>query len=283
MPRTMIVATDFSVRSDRALLRAELIARQTGAKLVLTHIVDEDQSARLISSTRQAAESLLAETVSTRSELGIDVQWLVRVSDIASGILVAADEVDADLIIVGPHRSRARDVFTGTTAERVLKSSKRPLLVAVEAPIAHYRRTLLAVDFDEPSKAAACAALELGVFDHTLVTVMHAFDTPAEGMLKRGMVDHTVIEEYRADERQNAAGELRRLLAELGLPRTTTRVAAITGTPARTILESSKREDADLIVVGTSQRKGFERLLVGSVTSDVIRDSERDILIVPVP
>ena len=45
--RTILVATDFSERSDRALRRATLFARAQGAKLVLVHGVDDDQPDRL--------------------------------------------------------------------------------------------------------------------------------------------------------------------------------------------------------------------------------------------
>ena len=280
---TIAVATDFSVRSDRALLRAKLIAQQTGAKLVMVHVVDDEQPPRLIESTRNAATAVLAEFAQTLRVESFAAESLVVVGDIASGILNAADQVEADLIIVGPHRRRFSDIFAGTTVERLVRSSKRPLLVAVEAPSAPYARTLLAIDLDEPSKAAAQAAVSLGIFDHTHVTIMHAFDAPAEGLMRRAGMDRDSIDDYRADLHGPAAEQLRDHLDELGLSRSSTRVIAINGTPARTILESARREGCDLVMLGTSQRKGLERLLIGSVTSDVIRDTRRDILIVPVP
>jgi nucleotide-binding universal stress UspA family protein len=111
---------------------------------------------------------------------------------------------------------------------------------------------------------------------------MHAFDTPAEGMLRRAIDSTGAIDDYVASEREIAVARLHELVRDLGLPATEQRVKAINGSPARSILESARSEDAHLIVVGTNQRKGFERLLIGSVTEDVIRDAHRDILIVPI-
>ena len=54
------------------------------------------------------------------------------------------------------------------------------------------------------------------------------------------------------------------------------------GSPARSILEAAQEADSSLIVLGTNQRKGFERALIGSVTADVVRDAQRDVLIIPV-
>ena len=279
----ILVATDFSARSDRALLRASLIARKTGASLILAHAVDADKPDMLIEADRAAASDLLVEAAATlRNDDRIDADWVVSINDVHAGILAAADETSADLIVIGPHRSRLRDVFVGTTAERLVRRSTRPLLIAVETPSAHHRTTLLALDFDEASKLAGREALAMGVFEHTEVVVMHAFDSPGEGLMRRSMEQSANVDRYIEAEGDEAAGKLRDLLNELGLPPSCQTVISMKGSPARTILESAQKVDSDLIVLGTNQRKGFERALIGSVTEDVIRDAHRDVLIIPV-
>jgi nucleotide-binding universal stress UspA family protein len=279
----IVVATDFSTRSDRALRRATLIARRTGGSLTLLHVVDADQQERMIATERDTARSVLEESAQTLTSVdGIAADSLVKVGDVHEGILEAAEEAAADLIILGPHRRRMRDVFVGTTVERVVRRSRLPLLVAVQTPSANYARTLLALDFDEASKSAARAALAMGIFERTEVVVMHAFDAPAEGMMRRAMEANEVIEDYVADRRSIALEKLHHFARELDLPPTDKRASAIMGSPARSILESALDEESHLIVLGTNQRKGFERMLIGSVTEEVIRDARRDILIVPI-
>jgi nucleotide-binding universal stress UspA family protein len=279
----ILVATDFSPRSDRALRRASLIARELGASIVLVHVVDADWPARLAESDRAAAGAILTDATATlRDHDGIEADWLVTNADVHEGILAAADETSADLIVIGPNRPRLSDIFIGTTAERLVRRSTRPLLVAVEMPAAPYRKTILTVDFDEASRAASRTALTMGIFDHTEVVVMHAFDTPASGMMRRSMQPPAEIDDYVELEREAAAGELRKFASEIGLPPTCQMAVSMNGTSARTILESAKEAGSDLIVLGTNQRKGFERALIGSVTADVIRDAHRDVLIIPV-
>ena len=281
--KRILVATDFSTRSDRALRRAVLVARRAEASLILVHVVDGDRSERLVASERREALSLLAEAADTLSSSdGIEAEPMVVVDDVHSGILDAADRSGAGLIVLGPHRRRARDVFIGTIVDRVVRRSRLPLLVAVQPPVSPYERTLLALDFDAASKSAGQAAVKMGIFADTDVVVMHAFDTPAEGMSRRSLQARDAIEEYVATERARAVERLDELVRELGLPPGGRRVAAINGTEARTILESATSEDAQLIVLGTNQRKGFERLLIGSVTEILIRDAHRDVLIIPV-
>ena len=278
----ILVATDFSSRSDRALRRATLIARRTGAALTLLHVVDAEEPPRLIAANQTEALSLLYETAETlRSGDGIEASPLVAIDDVAAGVLEAAEKIEADLIILGPHRKRVSDIFIGTTVERVVRRTRRPLLIAVPTPTAPYGRTLLALDFDEASRSAGRAALSMGIFDNTNVTIMHAFDTPAAGMLRRASETTDAIDHYVANERSQAIDRLQELVRELGLPPSQHRVATIKGTAAGSIIESALSEHADLIVLGTNQRKGFERLLIGSVTENVIRDAHRDVLIIP--
>jgi nucleotide-binding universal stress UspA family protein len=278
----LLVATDFSARSDRAIRRASLIARKLGAALTLLHVVDRDQSERLVEADRAASSDLLAETAATLRDVdGVDSRWAVKVDDVVYGILAAAEEIAADLVVIGPNRRRLRDIFVGTTAERVIQQSDYPVLIAVETPSADYRKTLLALDFDEASKVTGRQALAMGVFDHTEVIVMHAFDAPAQGMMRRAMMASDDIDHYIDGEGSTASGKLEQLREELGLPRTEHAVIATTGSPARTILDSARSIACDLIVLGATQRRGIERALVGSVSADVIRDAHRDILIIP--
>ena len=278
----LLVATDFSARSDRAVRRATLVARKLGAALTLIHVVDGEQSDRLVEADRATASDLLAETAATLREVdGIEADWAVKVDDVVSGILLAAEETAAELIVIGPNRRRLRDIFVGTTVERVVQQSDDPVLIAVDTPSGDYRKALLALDFDEASKSTGRRALAMGVFDHTDVVVMHAFDAPAQGMMRRAMMETEEIEHYVDGEGATASGKLEQLRNELGLPQTEHAVAATTGSPARTILESAQSIGCDLIVLGATQRRGLERALVGSVSANVIRDAHRDILIIP--
>lgn len=279
----ILVATDFSTRSDRALQRATLIAGRGGAALTLLHVVDGDRPSRLIASEEAAARSLLEEIARTVRETdGVEAEALVTVDDVDTGIIDAAEEVAAQLLVVGPHRPRFRDVFVGTKVDRVIRRARLPTLVATRVPSAPYGRTLLALDFDDASKSAARAALDLGVFDHTDVIAFHAFDAVGKGMMQRGMVSSEAIDEHVETERALAARQMRSFVGELGLPTMGQRVSESSGSPVRSIVDGTSSTGADLIVMGTNQRKGFERMLIGSVAEDVIHHSDHDILIVPV-
>ncbi|MGO4670648.1 universal stress protein [Bosea sp. 2RAB26] len=280
--KRILVATDLSTRSDRALRRATLIAKRLGSSLSLVHVVDGDLPHRMIEAERSAAISVLEDTVRSTCEAdGVSAKFEIVVDDSFNGILSAADEFGADLIVLGPHRRRFRDVFTGTTVERVIRRSRIPVLVAIQPPSTVYERTLLALDFDDASKAAAQGALRMGIFSKSAVKIVHAFDAPALGLMKRSVLDPVAINAYLDKERVEAAERLEAYTNELGIPPTPSGVVLREGSPAQTILVSAQDERSDLIVLGTSKKSGVKRALIGSVAEQVLRDAERDILIIP--
>lgn len=67
--KRILVATDFSTRSDRALRRAILLARQVSAEIILVHVVDDDQPPRLVKAEERAAGHLLNDLAATLREV----------------------------------------------------------------------------------------------------------------------------------------------------------------------------------------------------------------------
>lgn len=278
----ILLATDFSTRSDRALRRATIVAKDLGAALSLLHVVDDDQPAHLVRSQSLASKAMLEECARTIADYdGVAVDTRVVAGDAFSGILAAADDADADLIVLGPHRRQLRDVFVGTTAERTVARTNRPVLIAAGAPTAPYDRALVATDLEEDSRSMPKRFAELGLVAAGDVVALHAFDAPVRGMMQRGLSDNGAINDYLMSEELRASDAFDRFMAGIGLRNIRRRVTRIKGSAARTIIESARADDMPLIVVGTSQRKGIERFVVGSVAEDVLGEADRDVLVIP--
>jgi len=280
--KRIVAATDFSTRSDRALRRAVLLAVRHEAELTLVNVIDDDQPAYLIDRQREGAVELLAQASRTIEEIDhIAAEFVVKTGEPFAGILQAADEIDSDLVIVGPHRRQFLDTFIGTTAERTIRRSQRPVLMANAMPAGPYRRTLLAVDFDDASRSAVDAVRRFGILDRTETIALHLFDAPAAQMMSRAMEPRAAIDHYVESEERLSRKEFGALLAKAGLHKVEQVLKPHRGSPAADILAVADERDSDLVVVGTNQRKGLVRLLLGSVAQKVLLDSERDVLVVP--
>lgn len=53
------------------------------------------------------------------------------------------------------------------------------------------------------------------------------------------------------------------------------------GSPHESIVQAAENLDADIILMGTHSRKGFQRLIFGSVTESTIRDTSRPVMAIP--
>lgn len=280
--KRILVATDFSTRSDRALRRAVLIARQTEALLTMVHVVDDDQPAHLVDRHRATASELLEDTSRTVSSVDkVRTEAVVATGDAFAGILSVADEVRPDLIVVGPHRRQLLDAFVGTTAERTIRRSRFPVLMANSVPSGAYERTLLAVDFDEASRAAAQVVKEMKFLKRTNITAVHLFDAPAAGLLKRAMEGSDAVDHYVGQTALGANTQLDKFLSAAGLIGVERLLRPYAGSPAQELLSRANKHRADLVVLGTNQRRGIQRILLGSVAREILPDANCDVLVVP--
>jgi len=281
--KRILLATDFSERSDRAVRRATLLAKTFGASLTLVHVVDDDRPRRAVEAEHQAAEELLREQArSLRDVDGLTCDSRVFFGDAFEGISRAAREESADLLVIGPHRRQAlKDVFVGTTAERTIRASDRPVLMANDVPAGPYRHALVAVDMSDGSADAVRALQRLGIADAIAVSAVHVFDAPGTGLLVRTHSSMEQIKEYLAGEQERAAGELAAFLGNLGLDTVRTVTKRLETSVANAICLAADEAAADLVVIGTRGRTGIAKVFLGSVAEETLRISHRDVLAIP--
>lgn len=281
--RRILVATDFSTRSDRALRRATLLARQTGAALSLLHVVDGDRPDHLVSLDSAAAEKTLVELSRTVRDVdGIPCDYRLALDDPFQGVVAAAGTEAADLLVIGPHRRQIlRDVFVGTTAERVIRHSPIPVLMANGNPAGPYRRALAAYDLSAPSSEAMRSLARLGLAAGVELTLFRAIDVPEVALMIRAATSSPEIRHHI--EKREAAGteELRIFAKTLPLEPSRCLARAAEATIPTAILQAAAGADADLIVMGTRGQTGLARFLLGSVAEGVLRAATIDVLVVP--
>lgn len=284
MIKTLLVATDFSTRSDRALRRAILLARRHGAEMILVHVIDDDRQERLVTAERLQAQALLDETAATIRDVdGIRCEARLAFGVPDDALLRVAGEVEADLIVMGPHRRQSlKDVFVGTTVERVIRKSTLPVLMTVAAPGGDHARALIAVDMSESAAAAIAAIRRLELTKGVQTGVAHIFDAPAQGLMLRASTTSRELKDYIAGQRVKASAELDDFLARAELRPDFRLIELAETTPADAILDCARRRKADLLVIGTQGRTGLSRLVLGSVAEGILRRAEIDVLAVPV-
>ena len=136
--KTLMVATDFSPLSEKAIDYAVMTAKQFGAKILLTHVLDpitvtttdalmfSDNSEAL----RKIAEEMMKNLVEILKEKGVTVEPVLIKGSAASEIISKASQSRVDLIVMGTHgRKGIEHLLLGSVAESVIRSAACPVMV----------------------------------------------------------------------------------------------------------------------------------------------------------
>jgi nucleotide-binding universal stress UspA family protein len=290
--RTILAATDLSAPSREAVLRAAGLARTTGAHLELVHAVDEGPLEALrqwlgagssaesvvVGSERSLLEDLAREvalagpTAGTHVETGAPVEVIGR----------RLQAVGADLLVTGARGGGLlRHLVLGSTAERLLRHTHRPVLVVRADPARQYGRALAAVDVAPGAENPLPLLRALAPDAH--VWLLHAYEVPFESKLRFAGVADATIRQYRASTQAAAGDALRRLAEAAGLVAGQWTPCLVEGDPSLRILEEAARNACDLVCLGKQDRHRAEELLLGSVTKHVLAEWPGDVLVTASP
>lgn len=286
--KRILAATDLSAPARHAVERAARLARLQGSTLSLLHVVDDSPLAQwkrwMGSSGEAMTEAMEAETREELHQLaremsersGIQVGLRLVSGPVLETIEREADGDGSDLLIIGTRGAGfLHHVLLGSTAERLLRMTRRPMLAVRLAPQVDYREVLVPVDFSEYSLRSIQLARQLA--PNARITLLHAQYIPFESRLQRSIEDEALLFHLREQIRTDIGRQMDELVAQAGDPELNVRLS-LGHTPTR-ILAAAEELGADLIVVGKHGRDAFDELLLGSVTKHVLVEATTDVLV----
>lgn len=141
MYENVLIPTDGSDGTPRAVEHAIRLARADAGTLHVLHVVDEvlplDPHSQSLYDELEAAGRVSAEAICDRAaEAGVHAVGTVRRGTPSEEILDYADENGVDLIVMGTHgRTGLPRLFLGSTTERVVRLSDVPVLTVRTLPV----------------------------------------------------------------------------------------------------------------------------------------------------
>lgn len=281
---SVLVATDFSTHADAAVRRGMQLAASLGAALHLLHVVDKGrlrELRRLIPDAAQARDDILATAKRLMAKAArtsdLECEKRIEIGRFPHAILSAS--LDHDLLVLGAHgANRVREALIGSTADRLLLKSERPMLVVKGKPAGPYRRVLVPCEYAPPARRALELALQ--VAPGARVTLVHAFELEFEATLRRAAVSPERIGAMRGEAAQRAQAWLETLADRVGGGEA---VGALVehGSARRVVPDLAKRVGADLVVIGKQGRSAAGEVFLGSVTRHVLAEAHCDVLVAP--
>ena len=289
--RSLLVPIDLTPSSDRVLGRLSLLPLADHARVTILHVISAGLPPAVERRAKRDADKALGEEVRhLRKSLprNVTVQPLVKLGSVAKEISACAAKVKAELIVMGRGGGRAlRDVFLGSTAERVIRRGQRPVLVVRLPPRAAYRRPVLALERDQAAHEIVRLMLLVLPPPRPRVTIIHAYDFPYGGLTYPSL-SHADAGQTKKELQVNATLKLASLVgAALARQHASPEDAppwetyVRYGAP-RTVVEKAIREtESDLLLLGTRGYAGAAYVLLGTVAGDLLRQVKCDVLVVP--
>jgi nucleotide-binding universal stress UspA family protein len=273
---TIICGTDLSHASTGAMAVARALATLRGeTEVIVVHAVDSDAEGE-VEHLRAALEDIIAhagEGPTLRPEL------VVGPPETA---LTSFAETEGSELIVIASASSDKTSTLGTTAAKIIAITRTPVLVLRDpAPwLAFCAKT-------RPLKALAAVddsiASELGLqWTHGLrrqgpvEVVVGAVYYPDDAAEQYGVHAKTLVDRDPEIEQLLSRDLIRRFGAGDGVVARTRRGLGRIGDD---VIELANEEHVDVVIVGTSQRTGLDRL--GSVSSIVVQDAPQSVVCVP--
>ncbi|WP_148263727.1 universal stress protein [Halopiger xanaduensis] len=281
---TILVPVDGSECSDLAVDYAADLARRYDATVYVATVID----VRLIATAPQydhlrSEATALVDSVANRLEAsGVATTNVVRTAKPYQGVLMVAEDYDADLIIMGTHgRSGVDRYLLGSVTERVIRRSDVPVLTVrtrddgnVSFP---YDDVLVPTDGSDGAEAAYEPAIALATAYDAMLHALSVIETNALGLetAPKGNDEgpdeaaRMALEEVEANASQASAADV---------------VTEITfGSPHEEIRSYVREHDIDLVVMGTHGRSGLPRYLLGSVAEKLVRTASVPVMTVRKP
>lgn len=286
---TIVAALALETDKDPIAGRAVQLALQHEARLIFVHVVED----------AILGNGLPGSLDTTAWKEGLECEAIDRIrqlpgnsgSDVAAKIVVDAgkpfriiDEVarreGADLIVIGPGKAKnMREKVFGSTADRVVRTSSRPVLVVRSTTPDPYCRLAVAMDFSAASQAAAEAGLSLA--SGAAVEFVHAIEIPLgfELAMLRAGTSQAEIDRYRRARASEARSQISVVLKEFDLPVARPKIRIVHGAAGPALVRLSRSRRTDLIALGTHGGNAISQTLVGSVARHVLRAAGCDVLV----
>jgi len=278
----ILAGVDTSTEGGWAAMTAWRLADSVSGRTVLVHAVSDawippGRPLGLTKDEVQRQVMLHAETL-VRASIAdhtppICLEGLtVHLGPSAHVLAEAATEFGASMIVVGGKRHTALGRWlAGSTVHQLLRISDVPVLVATPS-MANVRRVLVAVDLDATARSTIAAGEQIATQLGAQLRFVHAIEPIPYATDLEPLVDLHAMHDATLSVLEDTIWPL---LADSKADRVVRE-----GDPTAVIEVEARSWRADLLVVGHHTRSRLDRVVMGSVSYDLLHDLPASIMVV---
>ncbi len=288
--KPIVCGTDFSRNAVSAADVAAAFALRLNVSLVLLHVADEQDPARDTPGVRRTTRNRLRREAERLRAAGATVEEALLPGRDAGRVMVDyLTGHPAECVIVSSVSKTAFERWTvGSVSEYLAANAPAPTLVVRQPePLLAWARdrnplgVFIAMEFSRASEAALAWAARLSTAVPLRVTVGHV-NWPLSQ--KSRVLDGTPVTKNVPETERHLSRELQKKVRSwLNDPEITVHIQPSLGRPDVPLIAAAAEAGADLIVAGTRQRKGLDRLMKPSTALGILRHAPTNVVCVPVP
>ena len=267
----ILLAQDFSKSSENVVATAIELAKIFHSELVPIHVLPDDiENEKVKSLLDEAATTKLNTTVAQiQSEGARAGSPILNYGPPHEMIVQAAVDANTNLILIGSGETQIGGKFIlGTTAERIIQKSEKPVFVVKEGAPLNVQHILCPVDFSSTSKRALKNAITMAHRFKAELTVLSISEVNFSAWIN----PETGI----GEENERRSAEHRRrfdnYLSQFNFTELNWNKVSRQGSPDKEIRNIISEKMVDLLVMGTTGKTGLNRWIMGSVTEKVVRE-----------
>jgi len=288
MYENILLPFDGSEGAAAVLHHASELAHWADATIHVLYVADTTRDSvtvvegETVDALVRKGEDVVDEAEKTLETLGVSYDTDVVQGNPAPTIVEYAEQYDQDLIVMPTHgREGISRYLIGSVSEKVVRLSPVPVLTVrmqpdetLEFP---YENVLVPTDGSDAATHAAEHTLSFAASLDATVHVLSVLDEATLGLDVRSTIS--------GEERERAATEaVDAVVSEAerrGVPDTVRHIER--GTPVEEILDYIESNDIHAVGMGTTGRRGTDRILLGSVAEKTVRSAPVPVLTVAHP
>lgn len=288
MYEDILVPFDSSEGAAEVLHHASEIAHWTDATIHVLYVADTNRDSvtviegQTVDVLAQEGEDIVEEATKTLDSLGVPSETDVVQGNPAPTIVEYAERYDHDLVVMPTHgREGLSRYLIGSVSEKVVRLSSVPVLTIRMQPDEQltfpYEDILIPTDGSTAATHAAEHLVRLAAALDATVHVLSVVDDSALGPDVRSTVAGKESEQAATDAVETVVSD-----AEAhGVTDTVRHIEH--GTPAEEILDCIESNDIHGVGMGTTGKRGTNRILLGSVAEKTVRSAPVPVMTVTKP
>lgn len=290
---SILCATDFSPRDAQGIHTAAALAKKLHDPIDLVHVIepiDGEMPNLFLDEVHRSSGERLRQEAAILRESGAEVRTHLPVGTVAESLDDFANKEHPRMLVVSAvGRSAPNEWLLGSTAERTAERVHVPTLVVRDSvPLEAWTRgerplrVLVACDFTMSSRAALCWArklAEIGPCEIMVARVVWFLDPSARQGGEPPNPEGEIGPESQRILVRNLTDWVEPLIGDL---KPEIHCLSGIGRPDFRLIEFAEQNQVDLIITGTRQTHGLQRMRSGSFSRGLLRYSPMNVACVPV-